>query len=401
MPSRRPRAVQSSVATTARICGFDAGSRAVRRSVASTRHWPSIRRWECRVTPLSSRWRMCLPRLTTSSVVDAAEVERGQRRPAQVGSSVSGSPARAWSRRAAVRQHGVALRHRRSSTACESQPARGGVEAGLRQRGGDRVARAEHLAAVGLLDGESARGRPRGRRAPARRPPRCSASASSVQEAASCRRARRRATSSPSTSTTSAPALRPGWWPGRPPCRRARGRAGPLRRRSAGPESAGPRLGPAGQWRAPYGFAGSLAARTTARRRVVGRGRTAASGRLCARSRSTAPVVANCAAPEPLDEVAAAHPPGLLGRGRAPGRPRRSPRRRPRPRPTRGSRRRSGRAAPRRWRRRARSRRPRSAAAATSARPRRVAGARRAATGRPEPRPSPGQRAAAIEARPA
>ena len=101
-PSLRPTAVHAAAPTTARICGL-ASAREVRRSVASTRHCPSIRRCEWMVTPLARRWRMFLPRLTTSRVVTPrkSSVESsGQRRSVVV----SGSPASAWFSRAAVRK---------------------------------------------------------------------------------------------------------------------------------------------------------------------------------------------------------------------------------------------------------------------------------------------------------
>ncbi len=69
MPSRRPNADQVSVSTAARR-SWRRSTRSVRAPGCSTRHWPSIRRWVCRVAPVSNRCRRCLPRATTSRVRD-------------------------------------------------------------------------------------------------------------------------------------------------------------------------------------------------------------------------------------------------------------------------------------------------------------------------------------------
>ena len=98
-------------ATRARSCGLRR-HRAASDGVASTRHWPSIRRCECRVRPPSMRCSRCLPRLTTSIVArplrSAVEIS-GQRRSA----STIGLPAEGSVEALRGAPDGVALGHGR------------------------------------------------------------------------------------------------------------------------------------------------------------------------------------------------------------------------------------------------------------------------------------------------
>ena len=64
--------------------GRCAARQAVTWSVAATRHWPSMRRWLCSVTPESSRCSTCLPRATTSVVVAPRRSTVARDGPAQV-----------------------------------------------------------------------------------------------------------------------------------------------------------------------------------------------------------------------------------------------------------------------------------------------------------------------------
>ena len=159
------------------------------------------------------------------------------------------------------------------ASGAQPEPARCGVEAGGLQ--GCRQRRPEDVLAVGTFDGELAEGAvAHGQREGVDgRLDRACGSALKVSRVLPPRSTY--SASDPSTSTTIAPALRPG----RCPVRRRR-------RRRSGQGSA-----------APNGLAGSVAASTSGRGLVLARRhRPLASNE---RSRSTAPVMPNCAAPKP------------------------------------------------------------------------------------------------------
>ena len=156
-----------------------ATGRAARRR--STRHWPSIRRWVCRV---SAACRYAVQQvLAARDDLERCATRRG-RRSAHRGPAQS---ARSTTRPAQGR--------RRGGRRCGSTVSPSGTADHLRIRSprgvrwkpaSSRAARsgwpgAEQLAAVGLLDGDPARGCRGGRRRPARRPPARSRSGSSDQ----------------------------------------------------------------------------------------------------------------------------------------------------------------------------------------------------------------------------